>query len=200
VRAVLGPLVSLAADLKVAIIGIMHFNKKLDVTNALLRVSDSLAYGATARHVYGVVADADNRRELLVVAKNNLSTNAAGKALAFSFGVRDVGTDPNSGETIAAPHIMWHSEYVDVTATEAMQAASEFKSPTAVDDAKQFLRALLSSNGGRLSQADIEEVAAAEKISDKTLRRAKKALGIRAEKDHSVKDGKWSWVLPDDED
>jgi putative DNA primase/helicase len=51
VRAVLSPVVNLAAELNVAIIGIMHFNKKLDVNNALLRISDSLAYGATARHV-----------------------------------------------------------------------------------------------------------------------------------------------------
>jgi hypothetical protein len=41
VRAVLAPVVDLAADLNVAIIGIMHFNKKTDVSNALLRISDS---------------------------------------------------------------------------------------------------------------------------------------------------------------
>ena len=52
VRAVLGPLVELATDLKVAMVAIMHFNKKVDVDNALLRISDSLAFGATARHVY----------------------------------------------------------------------------------------------------------------------------------------------------
>jgi putative DNA primase/helicase len=46
VRAVLTPLVTLAAELKVAMIGVMHFNKKLDITNALLRISDSLAFGA----------------------------------------------------------------------------------------------------------------------------------------------------------
>jgi putative DNA primase/helicase len=51
VRSVLGPLVELAAELKIAIVAIMHFNKKLDVDNALLRISDSLAFGATARHV-----------------------------------------------------------------------------------------------------------------------------------------------------
>jgi RecA-family ATPase len=62
VRAVLGPVVSLAAELKTAVIGIMHFNKKIDITNALLRISDSLAYGAQARHVYGVINDAENKR------------------------------------------------------------------------------------------------------------------------------------------
>jgi hypothetical protein len=40
----------------------MHFNKKMDVTNALLRISDSLAFGAVARHVYGVIDDAENKR------------------------------------------------------------------------------------------------------------------------------------------
>ena len=42
VRAVLTPLVTLAAEMKVAVIGVMHFNKKMDMTNALLRISDSL--------------------------------------------------------------------------------------------------------------------------------------------------------------
>jgi hypothetical protein len=69
VRAVLAPVVELAAELKVAIIGIMHFNKKTDVTNALLRISDSLAFGATARHVYAVVDDPENKRKLFVRAK-----------------------------------------------------------------------------------------------------------------------------------
>jgi hypothetical protein len=51
---------ALAKELMLAIIGILHFNKKVDVTNALLRISDSLAYGAVARHVYGAVDDQEN--------------------------------------------------------------------------------------------------------------------------------------------
>ena len=78
VREVLTPLVTLAAEKKVAIIGVMHFNKKVDVTNALLRISDSLAFGAVARHVYGVIDDPENRRKLLVRAKNNVSAEKQG--------------------------------------------------------------------------------------------------------------------------
>jgi hypothetical protein len=96
VRAVLGPLVSLATELKVAVIGIMHFNKKIDVTNVLLRISDSLAYGATARHVYGIVNDPDNHRKLMVRAKNNLAASGADQTLAFSFTAREVGIDLNN--------------------------------------------------------------------------------------------------------
>ena len=43
VRAVLSPLVDLAQEMQIAIIGIMHFNKKTDVDSVLLRIS-------TARH------------------------------------------------------------------------------------------------------------------------------------------------------
>jgi hypothetical protein len=51
VRAVLGPLSDLAADLKVAVLGLVHFNKKSDVTNVMLRISDSLSFAAAARAV-----------------------------------------------------------------------------------------------------------------------------------------------------
>jgi hypothetical protein len=104
VRAVLGPVVELGTELKLAIIAIMHFNKKVDVTNALLRISDSLAFGAAARHVYGVVGDTENDRKLLVRAKNNLSASAKDKALAYRFGLRSVGSDPETGQEIWAPH------------------------------------------------------------------------------------------------
>jgi hypothetical protein len=60
-------------------------------------------------------------------------TNLANdKALAYRFTSRLVGKDPNSGKEIWAPHIIWEPNYVEVTATEAMQAAAEHKSPGAI--------------------------------------------------------------------
>jgi hypothetical protein len=185
VRAVLAPLVDLAAELKVAIVGIMHFNKKVDVTNALLRISDSLAFGATARHVYAVIDDAENKRKLVVRGKNNVTTSAQ-KALAYNFGVREVGKDRTTGELIKAPHILWHAQHVDVTAVEAMTAT---KSPAARDEAKKFLAGLLAT--GPVSSTDIEEAAAANGISRRTLFRAKADLGVAAKKSE---DG-WTWQI-----
>ena len=89
VRAVLGPVTELASELMVSIIGIMHFNKKTDITDALLRISDSLAFGATARHVFAVVDDAENKRKLFVKGKNNLAPRDI-KTLAYYFGTREV--------------------------------------------------------------------------------------------------------------
>jgi len=166
----------------------MHFNKKTDVDNALLRISDSLAFGATARHVYTVVDDAENKRKLLVKAKNNLAA-AGNKALAYRFGGREVGKDAETEQAIFAPHILWEDKHVEVTASEAMQAT---KSPAARDEAKKFLADILAN--GPMVKAEIEDSANANGISDRTLFRAKSELGVLAKKDGP--NGSWTWRLP----
>jgi putative DNA primase/helicase len=150
VRAVLGPLVDLLEELMIAGVGIMHFNKKVDVTNALLRISDSLAFGAAARHVYGAIDDSDNGRKLLVRAKNNRACRDTAGTLAYRFNSKTVGHDPRNDAPIIAPYVEFDPGYVDVTATEAMHAANEFKSPGARQRAKTLLRDLLA--GGPIAQ------------------------------------------------
>jgi DNA polymerase I-like protein with 3'-5' exonuclease and polymerase domains len=200
VRAVLGPLIQLANDFRIAVIAIMHFNKKTDVTNALLRISNSLAFGGVARHVFAVTKDAANSRRLVARAKNNIASEDDNRTLAFHFATKQVGKDHRDGRVIEAPFIEFEPGYVDVTATEALSAVNENKAPGALDDAKDFLREILVAGGGRALKADIEEAAEAEKIADKTLRRAKKALKVQAEKDRSTAEGKWFWILADDDD
>jgi putative DNA primase/helicase len=191
VRSVLGPLVDFAAEFMIAVICVMHFNKKTDVTNALLRISDSLAYGAAARHVFAVVDDAENKRKVFVKAKNNLARHDI-KALAYSFGVKMVGHDEDTGEQIWAPHVEWFPQHVDVTATEAMRAANEGGATSARDDAKELLKELLAA--GPLAQAEIEDAAKGHGISWRTMRRAQKDLGVRPRKDGD--DGAWRWHMP----
>jgi putative DNA primase/helicase len=186
VRAVVAPLVDLAAEMKVAIIGIMHFNKKVDVTNALLRISDSLAFGATARHVYAAVDDPENKRKLFVRGKNNLARSDI-NALAYNFGLKEVKPG------IWAPYIDWHLEHVDVTAMEAMQAATDNRAPAARDDAKKFLEDTLQN--GPVLETEIMEAAKASLISEKSLRRAKQGLKVKSRKNGTAGGG-WTWELP----
>jgi putative DNA primase/helicase len=194
VRAVLAPLVDLAAELGVAIIGVMHFNKKTDVTNALLRISDSLAFGALARHVYGVVDDTENDRKLFVRAKNSVAANSKNNTLAYRFEAREIGISRMTGKSIWAPYVAWDTQYVDVTATEAMQAVTESKSPTVRDQAKKFLSSILAQ--GPVDSVEIEEAAEANGISRRTLFRAKDELDIMAKRDGP--NGTWRWWLPQD--
>lgn len=190
VRAVLAPVVSLADELGVSIIGIMHFNKKVDVTNTLLRISDSLAFGATARHVFAAVDDPGNQRKLMVRGKNNLARRDI-SALAYGFGVKVVGVDGKTGVEIVAPHVEWLGP-VDVTASEAMQAAQGGGAPAARDDAKTFLTDFLAD--GPRTKAEIDDAAGGNGISERTLRRAKNELKVAARRDGP--DGTWRWHLP----
>jgi hypothetical protein len=172
----------------------MHFNKNADVTNAMLRIADSLAYVAAARHVYVVVDDMEvEHRRLFVKAKNNLS--ADNKALSYMTGARKVGEDEETGEEISAPYIIWGAEHVKVTATEAMQAEAEGRqSKQARHEASEFLQSRLA--GGPVMADDLKEEAEANGISWRTLKRAKKKLNIETKKEKGNTRGKWFWSLP----
>jgi hypothetical protein len=195
VRAVLSPLSDLAAERKVAILGLLHFNKKTDVTNVMLRISDSLAFVAAARAVYAVIPDEENQRKLIVRGKNNLAPASTDKTLAYTCTVAEVGYDEETGQLITAPHILWHPKHVDVTATEAMQAAADNRSPAQIESAMSFLSDLLSE--GAVEHREVEEAAEVAKISDATLRRASERLQIEKRKQPRVRDGKWYWKLRD---
>jgi DNA polymerase len=196
VRAVLGPLKELAEEMRVAVITVMHFNKKVDITNALLRISNSLAFVGLPRHVYGVVADAENERTLLVRCKNNDAPKSDNQTLAFHFDVKEVGYDAKLAKAIRAPFIVWEDEYVDVTATEAMQAASENKSASERKEAKTLLLALLA-DGREVLVDEIRSVAKGNGCAWRTIERAKKDLHVEADRvDRTDPKSKWFWKLP----
>src|SRR5262245_32822830 len=188
VRGVIGPLTQLAEELHVAVIGIAHFNKKDDIKSALLRVSDSIAYVAAARHVYAGLDDPEDKNfKLFIKAKNNLARDT--KALRYGMGVKKVGHDAKLGVDIDAPFIVWHPQHVEITANEAMQAAGGH---TAKREAREFLLKRLEA--GPANSDDIVEEAKQEGITFATLRRAKKELGIKSRKGGF--DGAWTWELP----
>jgi hypothetical protein len=198
VRAVLGPLKVLAEENQIAVLGIMHFNKKTDVTNdvtnVMLRISDSLAFGAASRHVY-IVNDAEGSRKLLIKGKNNLA-QCSQSTLAFGFDTREVGMDMKTNKPIIAPYVVWHKELVTITAAEAMQALAENKAPGARDHAQQFLKSFLEN--GPVDSTEVCEAAKANGIAERTLRRAQSDLKIKAVKDGPVVNGErtWRWHLP----
>jgi putative DNA primase/helicase len=192
VRGILTPLKEMAEELNVAVIAIAHFNKKDDVKSALLRVSDSIAYVAAARHVYAVLDDPEDKNaKLFVKAKNNLAPDK--KALRYGFGVKPVGHDKKLGVDINAPYIVWYQEHVEVTANEAMQAA-DGRSAYAKREAKDLLLERLE--GGPVKAADLYEEAEQNGIAIRTLKRVKKELRIISHKKTGDMHGDWTWELP----
>jgi len=194
VRGFLKPLTDLAEETAVAVIGIMHFNKKQDVSNAMLRIADSLAYVAASRHVYFVTDDPEvEKRRLFVTAKNNLATGM--KALSYMTGTRKVGFDEDMQKEIWAPYVEWGAEHVEITATDAMQAeAGTKRSKSELRQATEFLQGALAN--GPMKQAEVKADAEGHGISQATLRRAKDELGIKSRKEKGSVDGHWLWELP----
>jgi putative DNA primase/helicase len=195
VRTALTPLVELLREFHVGGLGVMHFNKKVDVDNALARIADSLAFGAVARHCFVVTDDPENERRLLVKAKNNLAPDV--KALSYTIQtVLAAAHDHRDGSAIPAPRIVWGHEHVEISATQAMRAeANGTPATNPRKEAKDFLIKILAN--GPMPQKEIEDLAAAELISIKTLKRAKAELGIISKKDGLT--GGWIWSLPEKE-
>lgn len=153
-----------------------------------MRVSGSLAFVAAARAAYLVASDLhDKTRRLFLPMKNNLGPDRTGLA----FGIE--------GATVASPEglletsrIAWSEEPVSTTADEAMQAETSPTSTSAVDEAAEWLRETLAD--GPIPASEILDRAEAEGFSTRTLKRAKRELGIKPTK--AGMNGGWSWSLP----
>jgi len=181
VRALLTPLVEFASRTGVAIIGILHLRKS--ETDALLRVSGSIAFVAAARVVWGFGEDPDDASQrLMVPVKNNLAP--LGNALAYQI----------TSNTDGAPYLLWGKETRSADANEVLGLNSKEKRERAssLSKAKELLEEYLS--GGPRPQKEVEEEAEKVGITWRTLRRAKKDLGVLSHK--AGMGGGWFWELP----
>jgi putative DNA primase/helicase len=188
VRGLLAPLADLAARHNVAIIAISHMPKAIG-TQAVMRIIGSVAFVAAARAAYLVTTDSEDKtRRLFLPTKNNLGPDTTG----LSFRI-EAATVPSPDGPIETSRVAWDLEPVLITADEAIQAADcGPKRTSAIDKAKLWLQVVLAD--GPMDVGEVLQKAKAEGITEKTVRRAKKALGVEAVK--LAMDGGWSWSLP----
>lgn len=92
---------------------------------------------------------------------------------------------------------MWVGE-TDITASDLLKAEEDEETKTAVEEAKEFLKEILSS--GAVASSEIKKDARKAGISEITLNRAKRKLGIKTKflKNEKGKIVNWIWELPDD--
>lgn len=188
VRGVLMPLADLAMRLRIAVICISHFNKN-DKTSAINRVTDSLAFVATARHTYAVIRDTeDEDRMLFLKIKNNLASREAGsKGLSFSIEGRTVGAD------IRTSGIVWDKELINMTVDEALQQTREQQQHGPAGVQRQAARTFIleTLKKGDVEEAKIRQMGEARNFSYMTLRRASKDLGVNKYQQNR----QWWWEL-----
>jgi hypothetical protein len=185
VRALLAPLSELAANHGTAIIGVSHLNKSAG-TDALMRVTGSLAFVAAARAAYLVAQDPENpARRFFLPMKNNIGPDSAG--LAFRI---EGATVQSAAGPLETSLVVWDSEPVTTTADEVMRTQVP-EHGSALREAEEWLRETLSEP---TPAAEISRMASDAGISGKTLRRASESLRIVKGKT-GMKAG-WVWSLP----
>ncbi len=184
VRALLGPLDLLARERRVAVVAVMHANKRQD-SPAIYRLGGSVAFVAAARAVFGVAPDPnDPARRVFVPIKNNLSGERS--SIAYSLVPCCV-----AGLADKVPKIEWHAGTLqlnpdDVFGKQERATGSNARLSGAVD----WLRDRLSS--GPQPAKEIEAAAGAIGIKRRTLERAKGGMDVKSTKTEAG----WLWSLP----
>jgi RecA-family ATPase len=179
VRALLSPLVEMAERCRVAVLLVTHLNKAAGGKSAY-RLMGSLAYSAAARAVWMIALDPqDKDRVLMLQSKNNLAPRTS--ALAYR---------------IKEGKLQWEADTIDMTADDLLAAEANDEAPTSEKGrAATFLRDMLAS--GPITSKEIEERAAAEGISKRTLDRAKSKLQVKSRRIIEDDTPVWYWRLPD---
>jgi hypothetical protein len=179
VRGALAPLAALAERTEAAIVAALHLTKDQQ-RKVLYRAQGSLAFVAAARAVFTVAPDKDDpERRLFLPAKNNLAAKPPGLA----FRLVPAGS---------AVRVEWDSDPVTVDADEALAGPEPRAERSEREEAADFLREILA--GGPVASEDLKRQARAAGIAERTLFRAKRDLGVKADKDGFR--GGWVWSLP----
>lgn len=188
VRSLLTPLAALAEEQQLAVLMISH-RKKASGDRADNMALGSVAFTAKARSVLHIMADPtdsrpNGKRKLILPGKCNDADPPPGIAFEIT---------PPDGK------IEWYSEPTKLTASEVLRIAyAKHKANHGPDaearlHAETYLKAVLK-DGPVWAKALIDEAKEAEGISQITLRRAQKRLGIVAYRPRVP--GAWAWKLP----
>lgn len=184
-RAALAPLVNLAQERNVAVIAVMHLNKKTD-SAMIQRIAGAGSYGQMARHILWVANDPDDpatgldKRRAMIVVKNSYGATNCGQLYRVT---------TRAGEI---PGIEWVAGTVEMDAERlnpkpggVSQAQQDRRS-----DAVDFLREFLA--GGPQPAEQVKAAMEANDFSRRQLDHAKRELGIKPRQT----DRGWVWALP----
>jgi putative DNA primase/helicase len=144
VRRALQPLVDLAAERGIAVIGITHFSKGTQGKSPIERITGSLAYGAISRIAYAAVRgeNKDDPRLLVRIAANISGEDGGG----FEYRIETVFIDGANGEKIETSRVRW-SAVLTGSAAKLLDELESGGDKSAVQKAMAWLRKTLEENG-----------------------------------------------------
>jgi hypothetical protein len=194
IREALKPLQKIAERTKTAIVLVSHLNKSQDAS-PLNRVGGSVGLTAAARSVLVLTRDPDDpdgtegSQRLLAQLKSNVGILAP--TIRYEIESAELDADGQPIETAR----LRDAGFSSYEASDLLQISPE-KRTARMNEAVEFLRDFLAANP-QPSQSVIVAGARAGH-AERTLKRAKQALGVSSEKLGGFNGG-WYWVLPPDE-
>lgn len=191
VRRSLQPIVTLAEEFNCTVLGIHHVAKNSQGKSTNDRMLGSQAFAAMARVVLAAAKDEDSDNRVFAISKSNISRDNGG----FNYTIEGVSFQSPKGEEIKTSRVSWGQALEGSSRSILSEVEREPNQDNSkLGQAKQFLLQALSSSpvGARELIRNAREGFG---ISEKTLRRAQHALGIKPEHDPTF-DGGWKWGLP----
>lgn len=189
IRRALSPMAEMAENLGAAVLAIVHLNKG-NYSEAQYKISGSTGIVAAARSVLLVAEDPEDESACVLA---HLKCNLSPKAISRRYTTVERRI-PSEGGDILTSAIVWGDEAPGLTASSVLNAKKDPEELSATEEAMEWLEGHL----GGLALAAKQVVAEARKmgIKERTLKRARQALGVQAFKNGFGKDGVWTWQLP----
>lgn len=182
VRQAMAPLVKMADENKLAVVIVRHLNKAQG-GSSMYRGGGSIGFNGLARVCLLVAKDPENEsRRILAGIKSNLAPLPS----SLSYEIENCQ---------GVPRVSWGGT-CDHTADELLAIPSSPEEKSALDEAKDFLLDILK-DGASINTKEILKQSKNSGIADRTLKRAKSALKVKAEK-LAFSDG-WVWRLNPEE-
>jgi hypothetical protein len=173
VRSSLQPLADFAEQSGTAVLVIAHLNKR-EAERALYRVGGSIGFVGLARSVLLAAIDPEDGRRAIAGLKCNL----AAMPNSIQYSIDDEG------------RFWWGASSGELTAEHLLRSVRPEKYGGARHTAESFLREMLA--GGPRPATEVEVLAEEAGISEATLKRARRSLGVQTKK---TREG-WTVCLP----
>lgn len=192
VRVALEPLVKLADDTGVAVLGLIHVNKTAS-TDPLTMLMASRAFAAVARAVLFMMLDPDDETiHLLGEPKNNLGRI---DLPTLTFAIDSVHVADTDEGPVWTGRVNWLGER-EQTIREALEASGETaETRSATSEATDWLQDHLTSQGGTDESVSIKVAGRRAGHSERTLKRAMQRLKVTVSSEGFPR--KTYWTLRD---
>ncbi|MFJ4550306.1 AAA family ATPase [Streptomyces sp. NPDC088817] len=196
VREALEPLVAAAERHHFTILGLAHFTKS-GAADPLNRVAGSGAFGQLIRSMIAFAKEEGERDEpdrfVMSLEKNNLGRLGLP---SYEYEIQPVVVETEEGPSYVSRFVLGaetNTSVREVMREESMPDTNRGETNETV----AWLRAYLTDQGGADLAADVKSAARKDGISESSLQRARRKLGVTMRQSGFGKDRRSEWRLPE---